>query len=375
MSPSKPVECYTSLPPRAPGFGRSPRAGSDRRDARPARFAHPEPTEPGSVRCELCAHRCLVRPGRWGICATRFNRDGELFTASYGQVAALHVEPIEKKPLYHVLPGTRACSLATPGCTLHCDFCQNWELAQASREGTQPPVRSMAPRELVQHALRAGARSIAYTYTEPTVFFEFVLDTAALAARAGLLNVLVTNGYLSREAIAAAAPLIAAANVDLKGFSDAFYRRVCGGRLVRVLDGLVAMRQAGIWVEVTTLLIPDRNDAPGELHRLAAWIVAELGAETPWHVSRFFPAYRMAFLPPTPLAGLTAAAEAGRQAGLKHVYCGNAPELGSDDTRCAGCSAVLLRREGYRVTVDRLVAGACPECGRRLAGVGLSAGR
>jgi pyruvate formate lyase activating enzyme len=324
------------------------------------------------VRCQLCAHHCLVRPGRAGICGVRENREGRLWTVAYGAVAAEALEPIEKKPLYHVLPGTLAYSIATPGCDFHCRFCQNWELAQAPREGLPLPARRTEPEELVARALSMGAASIAYTYTEPTVFLEYALATAALARQAGLRNVFVTNGYETPEAIARMAPLIDAANVDLKGFSDRFYRTVCGARLEPVLAALVEMRRQGIWVEVTTLLTPRQDGEPDELERLAAWLVAELGPETPWHVSRFYPAYRMADRPPTPISEVWRAVEIGHAAGLRFVYPGNVPGLEESDTRCAGCGRLLIRRRGYRVLVRDLEAGTCPACGRDLPGVGLA---
>ncbi len=330
-----------------------------------------EPLPDGSVRCNACAHRCLIRPGRRGICQVRENRDGTLVSLVYGQAVAATLEPIEKKPLYHAWPGTGAYSISTVGCNFHCRFCQNWEISQAPREGLAPWTMELPPEEVVARARVAGARSIAYTYIEPTIFIEYALDTAHLARSAGLGNVFVTNGYQTPEALELLAPVIDAANVDLKGFSDRFYRRVCGARLQPVLEALVLMRRLGIWVEVTTLVVPGWNDDPAELTGLAEWIVAELGPETPWHVSRFLPAYQMWDLPPTPLRTLTETAEIGRQAGLKHVYPGNAPELGGGDTRCASCGRLLIRRRGYRIVENVLVAGCCPACGARLAGIGL----
>jgi len=324
--------------------------------------------EDGSVRCNACAMRCLVRPGRAGICGVRENRDGTLVSTVYGRAVAVGIDPIEKKPLFHVAPGALAYSIATVGCPFHCVFCQNWEIAQAPRLGLDLPTRQLLPARAVDEALTAGARAVAYTYVEPTVFLEYALDTAREARAAGLLNLFVTDGYATPEAIDLLRPVLDAANVDLKSFDDAFYRRLCGARLAPVLDALRAYRAAGVWVEVTTLVIPGRNDDDGELRALAGWIAAELGVETPWHVSRFFPAHELRDVPPTPLATLRRAAEIGREAGLAHVYVGNAPELGLEDTRCAGCGRVLLERRGYRVFDHLGPAGACPGCGRRLAG-------
>ncbi len=328
----------------------------------------------GAVRCGVCAHRCLVRPGRKGICGVRENRDGVLYSTVYGAAAAVAVDPIEKKPLFHVAPGSRAYSLATAGCPFHCVFCQNWEIAQGPRLGFTPPARTLSPGRAVAEALRAGARSIAYTYVEPTVFLEYALAIARPAHAAGLLNLFITDGYATPEAIGLLAPVLDAANVDLKSFDDAFYRRRCGARLGHVLEALEAYREAGVWLEVTTLIIPGENDDTAELRELTAWLVGHLGAETPWHVSRFFPAFRMQDRPPTPLDALRRAAEIGREAGLRHVYVGNAPELAMEDTRCAGCDALLVARSGYRVVRHLADDGTCPACGRRLAGRALEAG-
>jgi len=338
----------------------------------PTRLSSSEPD--GSVRCGICAHRCLVRPGRAGICGVRENRDGVLMLTVYGAVAAIGVDPIEKKPLFHVAPGTLAYSIATPGCPFHCTFCQNWEIAQAPRLGTTVPTRHLSPERVVDAAREHGATSIAYTYVEPTVFLEYAVDTARLARAAGLLNVFVTDGYATPEAICLLAPTLDAANVDLKSFSDSFYRRRCGATLAPVLEALETYRRAGTWLEVTTLIIPGENDDPGELRELTAWIVAHLGPETPWHVSRFFPAFRMLDVPPTPIATLRRAVEIGREAGLLHVYLGNAPELGLEDTRCAGCDALLIERHGYRVFSHLADDGSCPACGRILAGRELARG-
>jgi len=361
------ANAYTSRPTDALAGARS---STDGAGVTPAILALPESAD--EVRCVACAHRCLVRPGRLGICRVRQNRDGRLVSLVYGEVVAAVAEPIEKKPLFHAWPGTLAFSIATRGCNFHCSFCQNWEIAQADREGLHPASAPLPPRSVVARALAAKARSVAYTYVEPTVFIEYIVDTARLAHEAGLANVMVTNGYQTPEALDLLGPLIDAANVDLKGFSDRFYRTVCGARLAPVLDALVGMRERGIWVEVTTLLIPGANDAPEELAALARWITAELGPETPWHVSRFFPAYRMADARHTPLETVRRAVETGRAAGLRHVYAGNVDGLADDDTRCAGCGRLLLHRRGFGIAASDLVRGACPDCGRHLAGIGLS---
>jgi len=328
----------------------------------------------GAVRCGVCAHRCLVRSGRTGICGVRENRDGVLYSTVYGAAVAVAMDPIEKKPLFHVAPGSRAYSLATAGCPFHCVFCQNWEIAQGPRLGAWPPVRALSPERAVAEALEQGARAVAYTYVEPTIFLEYALAIARPARAAGLLNLFITDGYATPEAIGLLAAVLDAANVDLKGFDDAFYRRRCGARLVHVLEALEGYHRAGVWLEVTTLIIPGENDDPAELRELTEWLVAHLGPETPWHVSRFFPAFHMLDRPPTPLASLLRAAEIGREAGLRHVYVGNAPELAMEDTYCVGCDTLLLARRGYQVFRQLSDDGTCPTCGRHMAGRALAQG-
>ncbi len=238
----------------------------------------------GSVRCGVCAHRCLVRPGRTGICGVRENRDGVLVSLAYGQVVAEALDPIEKKPLFHVAPGSTAWSIATPGCPFHCSFCQNWEIAQGPRLGLDLAARRTPPEAVVDGALAHRANAIAYTYVEPTVFLEYALDVGRLARRAGLRNLWITDGYATPEAVAMLATVIDAANVDLKSLDDGFYRRLCGARLAPVLEAIVAMRRAGIWLELTTLVIPGHNDDDAALRDIAAWIAGTLGPETPWHI-------------------------------------------------------------------------------------------
>ena len=324
-----------------------------------------------TVRCDACAHRCLIREGRSGICGVRENRGGTLVSLVYGEAVATHVEPIEKKPFFHVAPGTNAYSFSTRGCNFHCRHCQNWEISQAPREGLHLPVRSLPPRQIVHEARSAGARSIAYTYVEPTIFLEYALDTMALAHEAGLINVFVTNGYETPEALELLAPTLDAANVDLKAFDDRFYRKVCGARLEPVRETIVGMRRLGIWVEITTLVIPGLNDDPAELAAAADWIAREVGVDTPWHLSRFYPAYRMVDVPPTPTATLREAAEIGRRAGLRYVYVGNVAGEDDTDTHCHACGALLVRRSGYRAARVGLRDGACAACGEPVAGLAM----
>ena len=318
-----------------------------------------------------CAHRCVLRPGRIGICGVRQNRGGWLYTLVYGQVVASKVEPIEKKPFYHFLPGSTAFSVATAGCNFHCAFCQNWAISQAHREGVVPESRQVAPEQVVEEAVAAGARSVAYTYVEPTVFIEFAFDSMVRAQAAGLRNVFVTNGYETPEAIELVAPYLDAANVDLKAANDHFYRRVCGARWEPVREAVLEMRRRGIWLELTTLVIPGLNDNARELRAMAEWIATAVGPETPWHLTRFQPAYRLSELRETPAATLVKAAAIGREVGLRHVYVGNAPEVEAATTSCARCGERLIARADYAVTEWRLVAGRCPRCKHALTGVGL----
>jgi pyruvate formate lyase activating enzyme len=323
----------------------------------------------GSVVCNLCAHRCRIRPGLRGICGVRQNVDGTLVTLVARRLVTAEVDPIEKKPFFHFLPGRLAYSIATVGCSFHCRFCQNWSIARWPREASGPiPGEPVPPGAIVASARAAGCAAIAYTYTEPTVFFELALETSRLAADAGLRNVFVTNGYMTGEALALIAPVLHGANVDLKSFSDRFYRRVCGATLRPVLETIERLRERSIWVEVTTLLIPGHNDGDEELTALARWL-ASVDRDMPWHVSAFYPAYKMTDVPRTPVATLHRAVRIGQQAGLRHVYSGNIPGDPFENTACPGCGRWLVRRQGFRVTENRLVDGRCPDCRIPVAGV------
>ena len=330
-----------------------------------------DPLAPGSVRCLACAHRCALRPGRIGICGVRQNRGGWLYTLVYGQVVVSRAEPVEKKPFFHFLPASYAYSVATQGCNFHCAFCQNWQISQAHREGVVPESWHRTPDQIVEEAVAAGVRSIAYTYVEPTVFVEFALDSMVRARAAGLHNLFVTNGYMTPEVIALVAPLLDGANVDLKAANDNFYRRICGARWDPVRETVIEMRRLGIWLELTTLLIPGLNDDRREVRAMAEWIATALGPETPWHLTRFQPAYRMAELQETTSRSLVQAASIAREVGLRHVYVGNAPEVEASTTSCARCGEPLIFRKDFAVTEWRLVEGRCPRCKHALAGVGL----
>jgi pyruvate formate lyase activating enzyme len=330
-----------------------------------------DPVAPGSVRCVACAHRCVLRPSRVGICGVRQNRGGWLYTLVYGEVVAAKAEPVEKKPFFHFMPGSYAYSVGSKGCNFHCAYCQNWEMSQAHREGLVPESRNLNPEEVIEEAVAAGVRSMAYTYVEPTVFIEFALDSMVRARSAGLHNVFVTNGYETPEAIELVARYLDAANIDLKAANDTFYRRTCGATWEPVRDCVVEMRKRGIWIELTTLIVPGMNDDRRELTALAEWIATAVGPETPWHLTRFQPAYRLTDLAPTPAATLVQAAQVAREVGLRHVYVGNAPEVDATTTFCARCGENLISRTDFAVTEWRLVDGRCPRCKHALAGVGL----
>jgi len=302
----------------------------------------------------------------------RENRNGTLYSLTYGQLCAQAIDPIEKKPLFHVMPGSTSFSLAAPGCNFRCRHCQNAAISQAGAGMTVRGVE-VSPAEVVERALAAGCPSLSYTYTEPTVFYEFAQDTARLAHQAGLRNIFVSNGYITPEALGAIAPWLDAANIDLKGFSETFYRNIVQARLSEVLDSLIEYRRLGIWLEVTTLLIPGLNDADAELEGLASFITSHLGADTPWHVSQFYPTYLLTDRPRTPLATLRRAREIGLAAGLHYVYEGNAQGEGGEDTHCPRCQALLIKRLGFTIVSNRLQQGGCPDCGAAIAGIALSA--
>lgn len=324
----------------------------------------------GRVRCSLCAHRCLIAEGGRGVCRVRENRDGTLYTQVYGRIVARHVDPIEKKPLFHFHPGSAAYSIATPGCNFRCRWCQNADISQMVREQDLIAGDEVAPQEIVAAARRTGCRSVAYTYTEPTIFFEYAYDVARLAHDVGLANVFVTNGYMTEEMLEAFDPYLDAANVDLKAFRDETYREYVGARLQPVLDSLKAMKQLGIWVEVTTLIIPGVNDEPHELRDAARFVAQELGPETPWHISRFFPAYRMTDVGPTPVVTLQKAQEIGWEEGLRYIYAGNVG--GESNTVCHECGRELIRRSGYSIVQNQIRQnGRCPSCNTIVAGVGM----
>jgi pyruvate formate lyase activating enzyme len=319
------------------------------------------------VHCFLCAHHCRVLPGGFGKCGVRENRDGVLYTHVYGCPVSTAVDPIEKKPLFHFLPGTATYSLATVGCNFTCLFCQNADISQMPTAQGRIIGKQLSPGEVVADAVSLGCASISYTYTEPTIFYEYARDCARLATDAGLKNIFVTNGYMTEQMLADIDGALHAANVDLKSFSDEFYRRMAGARLKPVLDSIQRLHEMGVWVEVTTLLIPGLNDGDDELRRLASFL-ASISADLPWHVSRFYPTHRLLDVPPTPVETVEKAVRIGYAAGLRYVYGGNVPGHASESTKCPDCGQTVIERTGNRLRENRAVGGLCPVCGCEIPG-------
>jgi pyruvate formate lyase activating enzyme len=358
-----------------------------------ARFYEREPD--GRVLCTLCPHDCRIAEGGRGACGVRYAHGGKLYTLVYEKVVAREVDPVEKKPLYHFYPGSVAYSISTVGCNLRCSFCQNWQISQWPKErlpkhlesATDPAGEPICPQlaqlerdiagepvtpQGVVHAARmTGCASIAYTYTEPTIFYELAYDTAVLARERGIKNIFVTNGFISEAPLRQLATVLDAANVDLKFFKDENYRRISRARLQPILDAIRLYHELGVWVEVTTLVIPGINDSDAELTQIAEFLCS-VSPAIPWHVIQFYPAYKMADHPPTPLATLRRAREIGLKSGLHYVYEGNVPGEGGENTYCHSCRTLLIERYGFYLRANRIRAGCCPECGARIDGVGMS---
>jgi len=320
----------------------------------------------GKAHCYLCSHHCKILPGKFGICGVRQNVDGKLYTLVYGDIIATQVDPIEKKPLYHFLPGTASYSIATIGCNFKCQFCQNWEISQVSKRDNDALGKDTKPEDIVRDTKLAGCKSISYTYTEPTIFFEYAYDVAKLAKKQGLYNNFVTNGYMTAQAIKTIRPYLDSANVDLKGFNEDYYNKFCKAHLEPVLESIKAMKRSGIWVEITTLIIPGQNDSEQELKGLAEFI-ASVGVEIPWHVSRFHPDYKYLDSGPTPVETLKMAKAIGEKAGLRYVYMGNV--LDGNDTYCYNCSHLLIKRIGFDVVQNNVTGCKCPKCSVKIDGI------
>ncbi|MDI6850743.1 MAG: AmmeMemoRadiSam system radical SAM enzyme [bacterium] len=324
--------------------------------------------ENNKVQCHLCRHNCIISEGRFGICGVRKNEKGTLYTLVYNYPVAINVDPIEKKPLYHFLPGSRALSIATVGCNFSCKFCQNYDIAQAPKYGEI--FGEHVPREtVVALAEKYRCESISYTYTEPTIFYEYAYDIAVLAKSKGIKNTFVTNGYIEEDPLKEIAPFLDSANIDLKSFRKEFYAKIVGARLDQVLESIKLYFKMGIWIELTTLIIPGYNDSEEELRDIARFIKKELAQYVPWHVSRFYPHYKMSNVPPTPVKKVLRAREIGLKEGLLYVYAGNIPGDEGNDTYCPNCKRVVIRRKGFWVVENHARGGICEYCGSRVHGI------
>ncbi|MBI5196731.1 MAG: AmmeMemoRadiSam system radical SAM enzyme [Nitrospirae bacterium] len=347
----------------------------------------------GKVQCFLCAHHCVISDGRRGICGVRENKGGALYSLVYGKIISMNIDPIEKKPLFHFHPASKSFSIATVGCNFRCMHCQNYDISQYPKNSYKLKVKSyelkdkknsdaenripdakheipgeaVTPEEIVDAAIGAGCKSISYTYTEPTIFFEFAYDCAGIAHDKGIKNVFVSNGYTGVEAARAIAPYLDANNIDLKG-DDKFYKKICGAKLQPVLDTIKLMEDSGVWVEITTLIIPGHNDSEETLRWIAGFIKS-VDASIPWHVSQFYPTYKMLDTPRTPVETLRRARKIGFEAGLKYVYEGNVPGEGGENTHCPSCKELLIERLGFYIKENKMKDGACFNCKTKIEGV------
>jgi pyruvate formate lyase activating enzyme len=319
------------------------------------------------VQCLLCPHLCLLKNGQRGICRTRENRDGTLFTLAYGNPCSVAVDPIEKKPLFHFFPGSRILSIATAGCNFRCLNCQNWEISQVGPDNETS--RELTPEAIIQLALQQRTESIAFTYTEPTVFYEYMLDIARLAKASGLKTVLISNGYIQQEPLEELCKYLDAANIDLKSMNDAVYHSLTGGRLQPVLDTLCALKDRKIWLEITHLLIPGYTDEPSDIEDLCEGLVERGFSDTPLHFSRFFPRYKLMETPETPEKALLRAGQISGTAGMNYVYLGNMPGLHGENTFCPVCKRTVIERRGYQILNYQLDNNRCKYCGSSVLGI------
>ncbi len=333
---------------------------------RPREALYYEKLSKRRVRCKLCPRYCVVSSGGRGFCRVRENRDGDYYTLVHSNPCAVHIDPIEKKPLFHFLPGTAALSIATAGCNFTCKNCQNYDISQARPDDTVNV--ELRPGEVVTLAMKYDTPTIAYTYTEPTIFFEYMLETAQVARKNGVLNIYHSNGYINQEALVTLAQFLDGANVDLKGFSDEFYQEITGGTLSPVLQTLKTLKKYGVWLEITNLVIPTMNDSDEMIRELCVWIESELGKATPVHFSRFYPQYKLQNLPPTPVETLRKAADIAHRSGLEYVYIGNVAGVEEENTYCPQCNKIIIGRTGYHVHTYKIEKGTCAFCGGEIAG-------
>ncbi|MFH1838227.1 MAG: AmmeMemoRadiSam system radical SAM enzyme [Candidatus Kuenenbacteria bacterium] len=319
------------------------------------------------VQCEICNHYCIILPKERGFCGTRENQNGILYSLVYNKVIAENIDPIEKKPFYHFMPGSHSLSIATVGCNFRCLHCQNWQISQATKFKKQTDIlgENLSPKKIVERALKNKCQSIAYTYTEPTIFLEYALDIMKLAKKQGLKNIWISNGYMTKGAIELIAPYLDAINIDLKSFTEKFYNKYCGTKLKPILENLKLFKQKNIWLEITTLIIPTLNDDLKELKKMAEFIFQELGRNVPWHLSKFFPSYKLENIISTPIETLIKAREIGLNAGLKYVYLGNVSNHAGSDTYCPECKALIIERIGYQIKrFDK--NNNCPKCKEKI---------
>jgi pyruvate formate lyase activating enzyme len=320
------------------------------------------------VQCALCPRRCTISDGNRGVCTVRVNKGGTLYTLGYGNPVAVHVDPIEKKPFYNVMPGEKAFSIAVAGCNMRCIFCQNWQISQARPDEVR--AYDLPPEAVVSEAIKTGSRFVVYTYTEPTVFYEYMLDTAKLAREKGLKNAMHTCGYINEEPLKELLKYMDAVNVDLKGFNEDFYRKMGAfAQLEPVLETIKTVKQEGVWLEITNLIIPGINDDPEEIRKMCVWIKDNAGADTPVHFARFRPMFKLQNLPQTPISTLEEAYRIAKDAGLDYVYVGNMPGHAGEKTHCPACKRVVVDRIGYRVIENNIKDGKCGFCGKEIAGI------
>ncbi len=321
-----------------------------------------------AIRCDLCAHRCVININETGICKVRKNIDGKLYSLVYENVIAQAVDPIEKKPLYHFLPGSKCYSIATIGCNFTCLNCQNYEISQYMHYHNEPTGKYYSVNDVVSDAIFLDCSSIAYTYTEPTIFFEYAIDTAKIAKSKGLKNIFVTNGFFTKQAVDKITGLIDAVNIDLKSMSESFYKNIAGGRLKPVLSSIEYVKQKNIWVELTTLVIPTLNDSDEELKSIAKFIKS-IDENIPWHISAFYPTYKLMHIAPTTIKTIQKAYDIGKSVGLRYVYGGNIYKSTMENTYCYNCGELLIERSGFAIIKNALLGNKCPKCGTQIAGV------
>ncbi len=325
------------------------------------------PLGEGEIQCELCPKRCRVPKGKRGFCRVRENREGKYYSLVYGNPCAFHLDPIEKNPFFHVFPGTKSLSLATAGCNFQCKFCQTWEISQASPEDVYS--FEIPPQVVVKRAKQMGAHSVAYTFVEPVIFYEYMIEIGSFAKKEGFLSLIHSNGFINKEPLRNLCKVLDAANIDLKGFTETFYRELCNGELHPVLETLKMLKQKKIYVEITNLIVPTKNDEMSLIREMCLWVKRELGADTPVHFSRFYPLYKLKNLPPTSVSTLEEARAVALSSGLEYVYIGNVPGHEGENTFCPKCKKMLIQRTGYMVGEVHLKEGKCEYCGKPIPGI------